>query len=417
MEILNLVCMLLGILFVICYAHQYVYTMYTLIRRPKPLPEMPARRYGVLIAARNEEAVIGELLDSLRRQDYPQGMLDIFVVADNCTDGTADAARAGGAVVFERFNTSQVGKGYALQYLLERIDEQCSLERYDGYFVFDADNLLDEQFVREMNKCFTPESPVVTSYRNSKNFGDNWISSGYSLWFLREAGQINAARCALGTSSAVGGTGFLVSSELLRRIGGWKYFLLTEDLEFTVDMVLQGVHIAYCGSAVLYDEQPTKFTQSWWQRLRWSKGYLQILRQDGRRIFRGLAGRNAFACYDVAMVFLPAIVLSMAGLGLNIAQFVVSMTTGAGLGAALVEAVVRPLAGTYLLMFCLGVLTTAKEWRRICAPAWKKLAYTLSFPFFMMTYFPIAAAAMFLRVEWKPIRHSVRKNLEQVRAA
>ena len=417
MQTLNWICTALGILFALCYAHQYVYTLYAMIRRRKPLPGAPARRYGVLIAARNEEGVIGQLLESLHAQDYPADRLDIFVVADNCTDATAQVARENGATVFERFDTSRVGKGYALDFLLRRIHEQQGLDAYDGYFVFDADNLLDEGFVREMNKCFSEKNPIVTSYRNSKNYGDNWISAGYSLWFLRDSGQLNAARMDLGASCVVGGTGFLVSSALLLQNGGWKYFLLTEDTEFTIDMILRGVHIAYCDSAVLYDEQPTKFSQSWWQRLRWAKGYLKILRQDGGRMVRGLLGKTAFGCFDVAMAFMPAIVLSMAGFVLNAVQLAFGLFAAHSGLHALVQYALLPLAGTYLLMFVLGAVTTAKEWRRICAPAWKKLLYTLSFPVFMMSYFPIAAAALFARVEWKPIRHEVRKNLEQVRAA
>ena len=114
-----------------------------------------------------------------------------------------------------------------------------------------------------MNKTFSKGYRIITSYRNSKNFGTNWISAGYSLWFLREAKFLNNARMMLGTSCAVSGTGFLVSSEVIRERGGWNYHLLTEDIEFTVDTVIRGETIGYCAGAMLYDEQPTRFDQSW----------------------------------------------------------------------------------------------------------------------------------------------------------
>ena len=99
---------------------------------------------------------------------------------------------------------------------------------YDGYFVFDADNLLDPQYISQMNKVFSSGARAVTSYRNSKNFGDNWITAGYGLWFLRESEYLNRPRDVLGTSCAVSGTGFLFSQQLLEELGGWNYFLLTE---------------------------------------------------------------------------------------------------------------------------------------------------------------------------------------------
>ena len=109
-------------------------------------PARELRRYAALIAARNEEAVIAELIESLRAQDYPADKLDIFVVADNCTDATAAVARQAGAQVFERFDTARVGKGYALDFLFCRLREAGLEQDYAGYFVFDADNLVDRAF-------------------------------------------------------------------------------------------------------------------------------------------------------------------------------------------------------------------------------------------------------------------------------
>ena len=253
-------------LFFLCYSYQFVYLAIGLFAKPKKT-ESPAtcHRIAVLIAARNEEAVIGQLLDSVRAQNYPAELLDAYVVADNCTDATAVIARAHGAEVFARQDSRHVGKGYALQFLLDHIRER---RHYDAYLVLDADNILDPNFVREITAVHDQGYGVVTCYRNSKNYGDNWISAGYALWFLREARYLNGARMAAGSSCAVSGTGFLFSDEVLRRCGGWHFFLLTEDIEFTIDNVVRGGKIGYARNAVLYDEQPTLFRQSWRQRMR-----------------------------------------------------------------------------------------------------------------------------------------------------
>lgn len=414
MDILRIVCLVIQALLFASCAHQLFYLFYAIIKKPALPPDAAPRRYAVLIAARNEEAVVGELIDSIKTQNYPSDMVDVFVVADNCTDETAETAKAAGAHVYERFNKIEVGKGYALDYLIERIGEAHGLDHYDGFFVFDADNLLDENYISEMNKCFAAGSRVITSYRNSKNFGDNWISAGYALWFMRDSRFLNGARMLLGTSSAVAGTGFLVSADIIRK-NGWKYHLLTEDTEFTIDMLMQGEHIAYCGSAVIYDEQPTKFAQSWWQRMRWIKGYLQVYRDYGDGILKGLFRKNGFAFFDVAMALLPAIVLSISSFCVSIASMLLSFAKLSPLIVA--GTIALCFLGLYGTFFMLGSVTTVFEWKRIYAPAVKKILYMFTFPIFVMSYFPIAIAAIFQKVSWRPIKHEVKKTLKQVKAA
>ncbi len=168
-------------LFFICYTYQFLYIPLVLLKKRRPLPHPAAsHRYAVLIAARNEENVIAGLLDSLAAQTYDMSLVTVFVAADNCTDSTAAIAREHGAVVYERFNHVNVGKGYALDFLLQHIGADYP-EGFDGYFVFDADNILSPDYLERMNESFSAGNEIVTSYRNSKNFGDNWISAGYAL--------------------------------------------------------------------------------------------------------------------------------------------------------------------------------------------------------------------------------------------
>ena len=368
-------------LFFLCYSYQFVYLAIGLFAKPKKT-ESPATRHriAVLIAARNEEAVIGQLLDSVRAQNYPAELLDAYVVADNCTDATAVIARAHGAEVFARQDSRHVGKGYALQFLLDHIRER---RHYDAYLVLDADNILDPNFVREITAVHDQGYGVVTCYRNSKNYGDNWISAGYALWFLREARYLNGARMAAGSSCAVSGTGFLFSDEVLRQCGGWHFFLLTEDIEFTIDNVVRGGKIGYAAKAVLYDEQPTLFRQSWRQRMRWSKGYLQVFRKYGGKLIRGIL-HGSFSCYDMAMNIMPAAILTGASAVINLGAAVYAFAGGGSL-AALGISVLQTLGSLYLTLFLLGSVTTVSEWKNIHCPAGKKVLYVFTFPRFMLT--------------------------------
>ena len=236
-------CGVLTLMLAVLYVYQAFYVIVGLVRRKRPLSHQAQtlHRYAVLISARNEEEVIGELIESLKNQDYPQELLDIYVIADNCTDATARVAQQAGAMVFERFDRVRVGKGYAMDWFFHKLEEQGKGELYDGYFVFDADNIVDPAFVREMNNVFdSGDYAAITCYRNSKNYASNWISAGYSLWFLREARFLNFARMQMGTGCAVSGTGFLVSAQVVRDNGGWPYHLLTEDIQFSIDCAVQG---------------------------------------------------------------------------------------------------------------------------------------------------------------------------------
>ena len=185
---------IIACLFFICYAYQFIYIPVALFKKRKPLPTAAPHRYAVLIAARNEQTVIGDLLDSLNRQSYDMSLVKTFVIADNCSDATSYVARQKGAVVYERFDRQYVGKGYALQALLDHIWEDYP-EGFDAYLVFDADNLLAPDFIERMNESFAAGNEIITCYRNSKNYGSNWISSGYALWFLRESRYLAPDSC------------------------------------------------------------------------------------------------------------------------------------------------------------------------------------------------------------------------------
>ena len=392
-------------LFFICYTYQFLYIPLVLLKKRRPLPcPAASHRYAVLIAARNEENVIAGLLDSLAAQTYDMSLVTVFVAADNCTDSTAAIAREHGAVVYERFNHVNVGKGYALDFLLQHIGADYP-EGFDGYFVFDADNILSPDYLERMNESFSAGNEIVTSYRNSKNFGDNWISAGYALWFLRESRYLNHARSLLGTSCAVSGTGFLFSRAVLEETGPWPFHLLTEDIQFSVHEILQGRKVAFAPDAVLYDEQPTTFRQSWNQRLRWSKGYLQVFRGYGAKLLRGAAG-GSFSCYDMAAAIMPAFVLSATAIVCNVTAAVLGAVHGEDLTIAL-WSVGQMLLNMYLTLFVLGAITTVTEWKRIHTKAVKKVLYAFTFPLFMFTYIPISFAALFSKGEWKPIEHRV----------
>lgn len=406
------------------YLYQVIYVFVALFReKNKEHFNEPAKlqhRYGVIIAARNEELVIGSLIESIHGQTYSADKVDIFVVADNCTDQTADISRDLGAKVYERFSKTHVGKGYALDFIFHKIAEDYGEDYYDGYFIFDADNLLDEHYIEEMNKVFDSGYRVVTSYRNSKNYSTNWITAGYSLWFLREAKYLNNPRMMMNTSCAVSGTGFLLSSEVVRENGGWKYHLLTEDIEFSVASALKGEVIGYCEKAKLYDEQPTTFSQSWTQRLRWAKGFYQVIGKYGADLVKAVFTKKGSrrSCYDLLMTVAPATFVTLLCLGVNLVMLIqglLNVESAYYLIPIAAKSVLFSFVNCYVMLFFMGGMTTITEWKQIKCSTAKKILYVFTFPLFIFTYIPISIVALFKDVEWKPITHSVVKNVEEMK--
>lgn len=424
MKTINTINSILYIALTILYFYQFIYIVIALIGdKKKKLDTYEAKKlhkFAFIIAARNEQAVIGNLINSIKQQNYPAELIDVIVVADNCTDDTAQIAREHGAICYERFNNMLVGKGYALDYCFNKIVEQFGdYTAYDGYFIFDADNVIDKNYVKEMNKVFDRGYNVITSYRNSKNYDTNWITSGYSLWFIREAKYLNNPRMMLKTSCAVSGTGFLVNSSIIKKNNGWKFNLLTEDIQFSVVNILEGEKIGYCESAMFYDEQPTTFKQSWNQRMRWSKGFYQVMFRYGRELIAMMFKKREMfvSCYDMFMTLAPATLLSIGCILLNLIFL--------AYGATDVHMLRRILPGTlgsiafagvnfYLLMFSIGFITLVTEWNKILAPANKKIKSLFTFPLFMITYVPISLIALVKKVEWKPIAHSISKSVEEI---
>ena len=390
-EMINFIIMCL---FFACYVYQFVYIPIAWLPRKKETLHAPMHRFAVLIAARNEEAVIGKLIDSIKAQSYPGRLVKIFVAADNCTDATAEAARSHGAEVYERYDMTRCGKGYALDFLLREIKLR-GYGRFDGYIVLDADNVLDRDFILHMNETFSAGHDIVTCYRSSKNYGDNWISAGYALWFLRESRYLNSARARLGSSCGVSGTGFLFSQAVLdAQGGGWPFHLLTEDIEFTIDNVTRGMKVGYCPDAIAYDEQPISFRQSWAQRLRWSRGYLQVFKKYGRALISGIFS-GSFSCYDMAMSIMPAAVLTGLSIVVNLGAALVNVLYYHEWGVLGVSAL-QTLVNLYLTLFIIGAITTATEWKSIhCEPA-KKIFYVFTFPLFMLSYVPIVIHSLFV---------------------
>ena len=409
----------IGVLFTVCFLYQVIYMLVGLFHGEVKVPKAAKQhRYAFFIAAHNEEPVIANLVQSIKDQDYPAELIDIFVVADACTDNTAQAARDAGAIVYERNDLARKGKSWVMDYGFDRILREYP-GKHEAFFIFDADNLLSRDYVSIMNDAFDQGYLALTSYRNSKNFGSSWISSAYATWFLREARYLNNARMILGTSCAVSGSGYLVSSKIIEGMHGWDFHTLTEDIQFSTFCAVHGVRIGYA-PAEFYDEQPLTLSASWKQRMRWTKGFYQVFFTYGRHLLKAISKFRRFAAYDLLMTIAPGMLLTLISLLANGTFIIVGMMSHGFLATdAEIEMCIGSLLLTlgfmYITFFAMGLLTTITEFRHIhCPEKWRIVANLFTFPLFMFTYIPLTVAALFLKVDWVPTPHDVSVTLDEV---
>lgn len=410
---------IVGLLFTLCFLYQVVFFFIGLIRGEVSIePAKKQHSYAFFIAAHNEEAVIANLVKSIKEQDYPSELIDIFVVADACTDNTAQAARDAGAIVYERNDLSRKGKSWVMDYGFDRILKEYP-GKHEAFFIFDADNLLSRDYVSVMNDAFDQGYLALTSYRNSKNFGSSWISAAYATWFMREARYLNNARMICGTSCAVSGSGYLVSAKIIQGMHGWDFHTLTEDIQFATFCAIHGVRIGYA-PAEFYDEQPVMLKASIKQRMRWTKGFYQVLFTYGRHMLTSITKFRRFAAYDMLMVIGPAMLLTLLCLMVN-ATFIVVGSLSHGFLATdseiemAIGSVIMIFAYMYGTFFVMGLFTTISERKHIhCPQRWRIFANLFTFPLFMFTYVPLTVAALFLKVDWVPTPHDVSVTLDEV---
>ncbi len=278
------------------WCYQFVVSLCALVKlKDKPYLVNKNHKFMAIIPAHNEEMVVGNLIESLKNQTYDRNLYDIYVIADNCTDKTADVARKAGAIVYERFDNAHKTKGYALQWFLkQKIAENAD---YDAFFVFDADNIVDKNFIKNMNKKLCQGEEVVQGYRDIKNPTDNWITAGYALFYWTMHRMYHLARYNIGLSPLLNGTGFMVKFDVVKP-NGWETETLTEDIEFSLKQIIQGRKLGWATDAIVYDEQPTSFKQSWSQRSRWTVGHMQCLKTYTGQLYKAVKEHKTLMNFD-----------------------------------------------------------------------------------------------------------------------
>lgn len=287
------------------YAGYYLITSIGIFKKRKKVTNNNDDKknfFAVIIAARNEENVIGKLIDSLKKQSYPSEYFDIYVIVNNCTDNTAIEAKKAGAKVIsctEKVST----KGEVLKYTFDLFKDN---NKIDAYAIFDADNIVHHDFLAKMNDMINSGYSVAQGFRDTKNISDNWLTSSYAILYYFQSLFLNESRYNMGRSSFLNGTGFVIKKEVIDK-HGFNPKTVTEDVEFTAMCAINNEKIGFATDAITYDEQTNSFDVSWKQRKRWSFGTMECLREYFPTLLKkGIKERN-FECFDVGLFCLSVI--------------------------------------------------------------------------------------------------------------
>lgn len=368
-----------------------IYTIYFAITgifafaKKKRMPEaIEKKQFAIIIPARNEEMVIGNLIDSLKMQNYPKDKYTIFVVPNNCKDNTKAVAEKKGANIIE-CNIPVKSKGEVLEFTFNSISKN-----YDGYIIFDADNIVHPEFLNNMNNALCAGYNVAQGYRDSKNPNDTWVSNCYAIYQYIQNYFLNQSRMNVGMSAFINGTGFMVSEKIIEN--GIRLETMTEDTELTIKCALNNERIAFVNNAITYDEQPLTFKESWKQRKRWSEGTMQCFKTYKSK----LVGHKTKVSIDVLMLIL-----------LPIMQVLGTVLCGIYAGIELIAnaqiATLIPLVFGFVMSSFIAAFVLVIQGKGII----KNIKGIITFPIFVFSWVIISVVALCQKEQkWEYIKHT-----------
>lgn len=391
------------------WLYQIAISLCSLVKlKEKPLKVNKEHRFMAIIPAHNEEAVIGNLIESLKNQNYNKDLYDIYVIADNCTDDTARVSRKLGAIVYERFDETKKTKGYALDWFLQqKIKEDAP---YDAICIFDADNIVDKNFIKAMNKKLCQGEDVVQGYRDIKNPADNWITSGYALFYWTNHRFYHLARYNLGLSPMLNGTGFMVNFNIIKENNGWKTLTLTEDIEFSLQRILKGKRLGWATDAIVYDEQPTGFKQSWSQRSRWTVGHMQCIKEYTGKLAEEAKENKSMITIDGLLYMLGSTPMFILTILLLLSNFVLYAVDGMT-QAELISNLLRYFIPTFVLPSATAAFVMYLDGK----PIKPMIKGFFTYPLFMGSWIIINIKCLFKReTTWEKITHNRSIKIDDV---
>lgn len=388
LEIINIIIMLL----LVVYGLYFLITALFLFKKRKKdsIVSDKYSHFTILIPARNEEEVIKDAIQSFKRQKYPKDNYEIIVVINNTTDNTLGVCNAEGvrSILCER---KIKNKGDALKEAFDRLKN----DKTDAYIIMDADNIVNDEFLGEMNKCLNEGFLVAKSNMDIKAKENTWVSSSYAIYFFIQGILFSIPRNNIGASGAINGTGIMIKKEVIDRYG-FNVKTITEDLEFMALCALNNVKIRYVSGAVCYAEHPSDFRVSMVQRRRWTRGIYEGFFLYFNRLIKSLIKKPSVEVIDSLLIYSTPLVLIF------------------GMISCLINLLVVPLK-IFLIISAFGLLVNYIAVSLcalfVCVKCKKRIKEYLTgiimFPIFLLSWQYLNIAVLFKKeVVWDEIKHT-----------
>lgn len=393
LEVINIVIMLL----LIIYSTYFVVTALFLFKKRKSenLISDKYNHFTILIPARNEEIVIKDVIESFKRQKYPKDKYEIVAVINNTTDNTLGVCNAEGikTIICKR---KIKNKGDALKEAFDRLKSK----RIDAYIIMDADNVVNDMFLSEMNKSLNEGTLVAKSSMDIKAKENTWVSSSYAIYFFIQSVLFSTPRNNIGASCAINGTGIMIKKEVIDKYG-FNVKTITEDLEFMTLCALNDVKIRYVNDAICYAEHPSDFKVSMLQRRRWTKGIYEGFIIYFSKLIKAMAKRPSIEILDSLLIYSTPIFLIL------------------GIVSMLINLLIVPLP-MYLIITLFSLLVSYISISMcalfVCVKSKKRIKNFLTgiimFPIFLLSWQYLNIVILFKKeILWDEIKHVEAQNI------
>ena len=289
------------------FVFQVIYILFFWLK-PRRFPKAKTmRKFGIIIAAHNEEQVIGHTVSHiLNNINYPRDRYDLFVVAHNCTDHTVEEARKAGAevLILEDRDPSHAMEAYPVA---RGVQELLTRGGYDIMVRFDADNLPHPDYLAKMNDAFESGVQIARGFEASTNLEQNAWTKVSGTYYIRDSRIASNFRERAHLDSMLTGAGLTCSMEILEKCGGWDAFETSEDVDFTFKRLMEGYRVHYVADATLYEDQPSTFKDNYARLTRMGNGLNTIFWKKGwsflARFFT--TGRFSFIDLFMQVFFIP----------------------------------------------------------------------------------------------------------------
>lgn len=404
LEIIGISLIIIGLLSIFMVAF-----LSKLNNNPPQKTRQKLKTFCILIPARNESKVIGDLLKSIKNQTKPVNMQNVYIIVENESDPTINIAKNFNAQIFVRKDLHLKSKGYALNELITYLDKKEIY--YDAYFILDADNILDKNFILEMEKSYVKGYDIAIGYRNLKNGNDSVIAacSGITFAFLNSNG--NETKSKQSRNITLSGTGLYIAGEYIKKWHSFPFHSLTEDYELTLYSIEKNMTSIYNKDAIFYDEQPIIYKNTINQRIRWIKGYFENRKKYIPKFRKLLKNNNNAGSLINEISGMRPYIFMIVGALLYTFNQLINIIKIHDIHNIIVILSIKKIILIILLAYLLFMLMTAfvvlKDKDKINLTYKMQLKAIFFSPLFFITYIPCAIKALFQKnVEWKVVEHT-----------